>query len=227
MNNHMSNRVPTPFLQPKRILCLFAHPDDETFGPGGSLAVWKGQGAEVHIICATKGEAGGNPTARVKEIKDAAKILDFNSVTFLKFKDGKIGNSHLLELENAFIPFINKLKPDTIVTFDLNGVSGHLDHIAVASAATQAFKKTKVANQLLYYCISERLSKLMDHYFIHFPQGKRREHVDLIVDIAPVWQKRVKAMYAHQSQIKDVIQILARRKLVNAPKEEWFMIRTR
>ena len=215
------------FFQPKRILCLFAHPDDETFGPGGSLAVWRNQGAEVHIICATRGEAGGSPTARVKEIKAAAKILDLNSVTFLKFKDGKIGNSHLLELENAFIPFINTLKPDTIVTFDLNGVSGHLDHIAVASAATQAFKKTKVAKQLLYFCTSEKLSKLMDHYFIHFPQGKKREDVDLIVDIAPVWEKRVKAMYAHQSQIKDVVQILARRKLINAPKEEWFMIRAK
>ena len=215
----------TPFLQPKRILCLFAHPDDETFGPGGSLAVWRGQGAEVHIICATKGEAGGSPIARVKEIKAAANILNLNPVTFLKSKDGKIGNSQLLELENAFIPFINEFQPDTIVTFDLNGVSGHLDHIAVASAATQAFKKTKVAKQLLYFCTSEKLSKLMDHYFIHFPQGKKREQVDLIVDIAPVWDKRVKAMYAHQSQIKDVIQILARRKIARAPKEEWFQIR--
>lgn len=221
------NNVTTPFLQPKHILCLFAHPDDETFGPGGSLAVWRGQGAEVHIICATKGEGGGSSTARVKELKAAAKILDLNSVTFLKFKDGKIGNSQLVELENAFIPFINEFQPDTIVTFDLNGVSGHLDHIAVASAATQAFKKTKVAKQLLYFCTSEKLSKLMDHYFIHFPQGKKREEVDLIVDIGPVWQKRVKAMFAHQSQIKDVIQILARRKLVNAPKEEWFQIRKR
>ena len=221
----MSNTMRAPFLQPKRILCLFAHPDDETFGPGGSLAVWKEQGAEVHIICATKGEGGGSSTARVKELKTAAKILNLNSVTFLKFKDGKIGNNQLIELENAFIPFINTLQPDTIVTFDLNGVSGHLDHIAVASAATQAFKKTEIAKQLLYFCTSEKLSKLMDHYFIHFPKGKMREEVDLVVDIAPVWEKRVKAMYAHQSQIKDVIQILARRKLIRAPKEEWFQIR--
>ena len=116
----MSNTMRAPFLQPKRILCLFAHPDDETFGPGGSLAVWKEQGAEVHIICATKGEGGGSSTARVKELKTAAKILNLNSVTFLKFKDGKIGNNQLIELENAFIPFINTLQPDTIVTFDLN-----------------------------------------------------------------------------------------------------------
>ena len=211
-------------IKPKIILCFFAHPDDESFGPGGSIAHWALQGAAVHIVCATKGGVGGRATVRAKELKHAAKILGVKSVTFLKYKDGKIGNNDLISLEKEFIQQIEKCKPDTLLTYDLNGVSGHIDHIAVASATTQAFKKLKSPKQLVYYTIPKAKSNLMGSYFIHFPDGKEKNQIDLIVDVSHVWNQKVTAMKQHKSQMHDVKRILLQS--VFFPKEEWFLVRT-
>lgn len=210
--------------KPRTILCFFAHPDDESFGPGGAIASWILQGATAHIICATKGDVGGKPTIRAKELKNASRILGVKSVTFLKYKDGKIGNNDLALLEKEFIALIEKYKPDTILTYDLNGISGHIDHIAVASAATQAFRKTTHPTQLLYHVTQKALSDFMGAYFIFFPEGKTREQADLIIDITKVWEQKVQAMKQHVSQMHDVEQILAKR--IHFPKEEWFVVRT-
>jgi LmbE family N-acetylglucosaminyl deacetylase len=211
-------------IKPKVILCFFAHPDDESFGPGGSIAHWISQGAMVHIVCATKGGVGGHVAVRAKELKCAAKILGVSSVTFLKYKDGQIGNNALIPLEKECIQQIEKYKPDTLLTYDLNGVSGHMDHIAVASATTQAFKKSKSPEQLVYYTIPKAKSNLMGSYFIHFPDGKERNQVDLIIDVSHVWNQKVTAMKQHNSQMHDVKRILLQS--VFFPKEEWFTVRT-
>ncbi len=139
---------------PHRILCVFAHPDDESFGPGGTIALWAKQGAEIHLLSATRGEAGQGPhpreTAQIRseELKQSAKILGVKTVEFLGFEDGKIGNSDLSKLEKIITEKIKSLQPDIVLTFNLNGVSGHLDHMAIASATTQSFRKTKIAKRL-------------------------------------------------------------------------------
>jgi len=210
---------------PKKLLCFFAHPDDESFGPGGSLAHWAHERTEIHVICATKGDAGGNPRVRAQELQNSARVLGVKSVTFLGYKDGKIGNNDLVPLEKIFITQIKKHKPDALLTYDLNGISGHMDHIAVASATTQAFKKTSCAKHLLYYVIPKGKSDMMGAYFIHFPDGKKREDVDVIINTAQVWDQRVSAMKQHKSQMHDVKRILLQSLLF--PKEEWFVVRKR
>src|SRR3990167_2864362 len=93
----------------KKILAVFAHPDDESFGPGGTLAKYAKEGVEVHILCATKGEAGENSNKdhkvykvekvknieeiREKELLAAAKVLGVKKVEFLNFVDGELSNN--------------------------------------------------------------------------------------------------------------------------------------
>ena len=43
---------------PWRLLCVFAHPDDESMGMGGMLARYAAEGVETHLVCATRGERG-------------------------------------------------------------------------------------------------------------------------------------------------------------------------
>lgn len=212
-------------IKPKTILCLFAHPDDESFGPGGSIAHWISEGVVIHVVCATKGGVGGRTAIRAEELKRAAKILGVHSVTFLSYKDGKIGNNDLIPLEKEFIQQIEKHKPDTLLTYDLNGVSGHMDHVAISSATTQAFKKSRSPKHLLYYTIPKAKSDLMGSYFIHFPNGKERNQVDLIVGVSQVWNQKVLAMKEHKSQMHDVKRILLQSMLF--PKEEWFVVRSK
>lgn len=206
--------IEKPILSPKKVLCVFAHPDDESLGPGGTIALWAKNGAIIHEICATKGEAGENKTAidtaflRTTELKKAAKILGIQKIHYFGYKDGKLCNTDLGSLTERIVVKIKKFLPDVVMTFDLNGVSGHLDHIAVSSATTNACKKTKIAKKLYYFTNHADLTMQMEDYFISFPQGRTDEQMDEIIDASSVWEKRMAAMYAHASQVKDVERFL-------------------
>ncbi len=218
-----------PHMKFKKVLAVFAHPDDEAFGPGGFIAKLARQGATVHLLSATKGEAGVNAGHRDKELLEAAKVLGIKRVEFLGFKDGGIGNNDLAKLESIITKKIKTFKPDLIITYDLNGISGHLDHIAIASATTQSFRKTQEAGYLYHVTTTKEYTdlseKLAGDYFVYRPQGRRPEEIDLEVDIEDVWDVKVEAMYKHQSQMGDVKRILEIRK--NLPKREYFIIRAK
>lgn len=213
----------------KKILGVFAHPDDESFGPGGTIIKWAQEGAEVRLLCATKGEAGANHTklrtavVREKELHTAAKILGVSSVTFLGLKDGEIGNNDLAHLEKIIIRAVKRFRPDILLTFDLNGISGHLDHIAVASATTQAFKKIKIAKELYYFTIPKGFMAKNAEYFVHRPEGRTKQEINKTVDVTRHWKQKLAAMRAHKSQAGDMKNILTH--WAGRPKQEYFIVR--
>ncbi len=215
----------------RRVLCVFAHPDDESFGPGGTIALWAKQGAEIHLLSATRGEAGNGPnpkeTARIRseELNKSGKILGIKKIEFLGFEDGKIGNNDLSKLEAVITEKMKFFRPDTLLTFNLNGVSGHLDHMAVASATTQSFRKTKIAKNLYYFTVPNAISCLNTNYFIYFPEGPDPGEMHEIIDVSSVWDVRLSAMEQHQSQAKDVKEI--REELESWEQKECFMVRKR
>jgi N-acetyl-1-D-myo-inositol-2-amino-2-deoxy-alpha-D-glucopyranoside deacetylase/mycothiol S-conjugate amidase len=145
-----------------RLLAVLAHPDDESFGPGGTLARYAQQGVEVHLICATYGEAGEVPEnfakdhdsiadLRKTELNCAASILGLAGVHFLGYRDsgmpGTAENKHPSALVNAALDevaakvtyLIRQLRPQVIITFDPIGGYRHPDHIAINKATVKAF----------------------------------------------------------------------------------------
>lgn len=210
------------------IVAVFAHPDDEAFGPSGTLAKLTEENS-VFVLCATKGEAGGlNPKiakVRESELRKSAKILGIKKVYFLGYIDGSLSNSLYHNLASKIREKLEVLKPSVLITFEIRGISGHLDHIAVSLTTTFVFNKLKFIKKLMYYCIDEKASKLMQDYFIFFPKGYKRNKVDQIVDISGVWNQKLRAMYAHKSQINDLRKILTRIK--SLPREEYFLIYTK
>lgn len=146
----------------KTILAVLAHPDDESFGMGGTLAFYSSQGVAVHLACATRGEAGTvdpeflekHPdiaSLREAELRCAAKTLGLTSVTFLGYRDsgmaGSTDNKHpnslvsapLEQVTEKIIAEIRRLKPQIVLTFDPVGGYHHPDHIAIHNATVQAF----------------------------------------------------------------------------------------
>ncbi|MGB9674245.1 MAG: PIG-L deacetylase family protein [Anaerolineales bacterium] len=146
----------------KVLLTVLAHPDDETFGMGGTLAWYAQQGIQVHLICATRGEAGSMDedcldgfdsiaARREAELKCAGQALGISSVEFLGYRDsgmpGSQDNQHPRALINApqsvvaeqIALSIRRLKPQVVLTFDPIGGYKHPDHIAVHQATVQAF----------------------------------------------------------------------------------------
>jgi len=146
----------------RTILAVLAHPDDESFGMGGTLAFYASKGVDVHLICASRGEAGTVEAAFLKrhktiaklreaELRCAAKALGLKSVSYLGYRDsgmaGSKDNQHARSLLSApvdevaakIVAHIRRLKPQVVLTFDEVGGYHHPDHIAVNRGTVRAF----------------------------------------------------------------------------------------
>jgi LmbE family N-acetylglucosaminyl deacetylase len=148
----------------KTLLSVLAHPDDESFGMGGTLALYAQRGWDVYLICATRGEAGSvdphylegfNSIAELREseLRCAAQHLGLKNVYFLDYHDsgmpGMEANQHPKAQINApiedvaakVVRYIRELQPDIVVTFDSIGGYRHPDHIHIHKATVLAFEK--------------------------------------------------------------------------------------
>ena len=146
----------------RRILAVLAHPDDETFGLGGSLAYYARKGVEITLICTTHGEAGdvepqyleGHESIaelRSAELHCAAQTLGLHAVIQFDHRDsgmqGSPTNDHPDALINApldevaaeIAEIIRRVRPQVVVTHDPVGNYFHPDHIATHEATTMAF----------------------------------------------------------------------------------------
>jgi LmbE family N-acetylglucosaminyl deacetylase len=144
-------------------MAVFAHPDDESFGIGGTLARYGADpDVRVVLVCATRGEAGeisdshlATPErlgeVREAELRCACQKLGVDALYFLDYRDsgmaGTPENQHpqalaqadLNEAVGKIVAHIRREKPDVVVTFDENGGYGHPDHIAIHYQAKEAF----------------------------------------------------------------------------------------
>lgn len=216
----------------KRVVAIFAHPDDEALGPSGTLAVLA-QDHEVYLVCITSGEAAGktNEEKRVigetrrREVANSAKIIGIKEVFFLGYEDGSLCNSIYHQLAREIAKKIEELRPEVLLTFEIRGVSGHIDHITTSLVTTFVFERYSFIKKLMYYVTTKKESEMMKDYFIYFPEGFERDEVDEVVDISGTWDTKVKAMHVHQSQINDVERVL--RNKSGLPHEEYFLVKTR
>jgi LmbE family N-acetylglucosaminyl deacetylase len=212
------------------LLAIFAHPDDEAFGPSGSLAKFA-QEREVYLVCVTNGDAGQNATSltvelgeiRKKELLQSAEILGIKQVIFLGYKDGSLSNNLYHEVAAKIEQLVEELQPEALLTFDHQGISGHLDHIFVSLVSTFIYRKSSLVKKLyLYGEREESLQKMRDSYFIYVPAGFKQSEIDLAVDISAVWPQKVAAIKAHESQKNDGEEIL--KNADSSPKVEHFKI---
>jgi N-acetylglucosamine malate deacetylase 2 len=128
---------------------VFAHPDDETFGPGGTIAKYAREGARISVIIATSGQAGraaglaSTPEelgrVREDEARAAASFLGVSAVYFLGYFDGKLDQADETEVEEKVARLIRLEKPDVVVTFGPEGAGNeHRDHQRISRIATAA-----------------------------------------------------------------------------------------
>jgi LmbE family N-acetylglucosaminyl deacetylase len=132
-----------------RLMCVFAHPDDETLGTGGTLARYHAEGVEIHLVTATRGERGwfGAPEEnpglealgrlREAELEAAARVLGISSVSFLDYVVGDLDQAPPAEASARIAHHIRRVRPHVVITFPPDGAYGHPDHIAI-SQFTQA-----------------------------------------------------------------------------------------
>jgi LmbE family N-acetylglucosaminyl deacetylase len=212
-----------------KVVGIFAHPDDEAFGPGGILAKLA-KDHEVYIICATNGEFATGVEDKLlgeerrKELEASRTVLGVKKVFFLDYIDGTLSNNLYHEIAQKIQTILLELKPETLITFEPQGVSGHLDHIAISMITQFLFPQIPSATKLMMYAISRKRAALMQgKYFIYFPEGYRQDEFGEIVDVSDVWDTKIKAMCKHKTQQQDIDRVLSQAK--NFPKEEYFLIK--
>lgn len=191
-----------------RLLAIFAHPDDETFRCGGTLALLAQRGVAVHLLTATRGEAGscGNPPlcspeelpeVRQRELHCACAALGIQPPHLLDFPDGHLHEVDTEDLVHPILSAIRQFKPQVLLTFGQDGLSGHPDHLTIGRVAIEAFQRSEVVavvyTMAVLYTLAQRL-------------GMRQVHpvpddaISLAVDVSSVWEAKLAALHCHATQ---------------------------
>lgn len=216
---------PTPSL-----LAVFAHPDDEAFSSGGTLAHYAEKGVKVLLACATRGEAGKITDPSLKGIEDlgrqreeelraACRALGIPEPVFLDFHDSwraertRVGdpkalmNVDPLMVEPAIRALIEGHAPQVILTFDPHGGYGHIDHLVVHRATTAAFFSTghlPAAPQRLYYtALNHETAQGLTRYSPGndpLVYGVSESTIAVRLNVSAYGERKLAALRAHGSQ---------------------------
>jgi len=134
----------------RSLALVFAHPDDETFATGGTVARYAAAGVRCDLFCATDGDAGKSsvPVAsraelgvlRRNELRLAARHLGITEIVSAGHEDGALGGVDFDRLVGEIVAFLRLVRPDVVLTFGPEGApTGHRDHKAISRAATAAW----------------------------------------------------------------------------------------
>lgn len=133
-----------------RLLCILAHPDDESLATGGTLAKYAAEGVETYLITATRGERGwaGDPAedpgpeslgqVRTVELQAAAAVLKLREATILGYPDEGLHRIDPAEVVDRLVEHLRRIRPQVVLTFGPDGATGHPDHIAISQLTTAA-----------------------------------------------------------------------------------------
>jgi N-acetylglucosamine malate deacetylase 2 len=210
--------VPTDQPAHGRVLCLFAHPDDESFIVAGTTGWCAERGATVALVTATRGGAGrvGEPplctreqlaAVREDELRAATAILGITDLTVLDYPDGALAAAPPDQIRATLVAAIRRVRPHVAITFDPNGTNLHPDHIAISRFAIDALVAAADPRwfpeagpphhvpRLLWTppvspWIAPQLGWLSDP-----PPG-----IDIVLDIRPWTARKTAALRAHRTQ---------------------------
>jgi len=233
---------------PKRILFLLAHPDDETFGTGGTIARYARSGEEIHLATATRGEAGmvGDPPLtdrehlgeiRAGELMEAAKILGIARVHFLGFLDGQLPAVPREPLVERAVEVIRRVRPHVLVGFGPEGVSRHMDHKVMCEVALSAFDRSADPTwypgggapawaplKLYQFEIAREILEGWDVPLAGVP----RERLTAFIDTSDQVETKIRAFHCHRTQAKDSQRLLGRPGYREFARQETYVLaRTR
>jgi N-acetylglucosamine malate deacetylase 2 len=177
-----------------KILYIFPHPDDESYGPANAMSKQAREGNEVYLLTLTKGgatrqrhrlglsiEEMGN--VRYKEMLSVAKVLNLSGLTVLDFPDSGLKELDPRKIENAIKEEIEKIKPDVIVTYAVNGISGFHDHLVAHAVVKRVFCEMKenspYLKRLAFYTVTEETAKKQLFFNI---SGSKDEEIDCVYE---------------------------------------------
>jgi len=212
----------------RRVAVVFAHPDDDTYGVSAALATHAAD-VDVTAIITTSGEAGliaedsgatRETLGAVREDEDRAawRALGLEpALHFLRYPDGGVADVPREQLVATYLAILQPARPDVVITFGPDGVTGHEDHIAVGAAATAAFHAARAADpaafrRLLHGALMrsqidrfnellrERGLETIDETEPFQPRGTPDERFGVVVDGSSLFERKLAALREHRTQ---------------------------
>lgn len=169
--------------EPFKLMCVLAHPDDESLATGGILAKYAALGVETYLVMATRGERGWfGPAAedpgpqalgqlRAAELQAAAQVLGLREVVYLDYQDGELDRADHDMAIAKIVGHLRRVRPHVVITFDPNGMYGHPDHIAISQLTTTAVMAAADPSfHRLYSSTPHRVAKLYYRAFVQAEQ---------------------------------------------------------
>ena len=224
-----------PDLAGVRILAAFAHPDDEGFGCGGTLAMLAARGAQITMLCATNGDVGeiSDPSlatpetlasVRQEELRQAMAVIGAVDLRFMGYRDsgmaGTEDNDHPDSLYRAkqasvvaqVVDILREVRPELVITHDPTGGYGHPDHMTMHQHVTQAFS---LAADTSYSDPSAGKSPLWQPrllYYVCFPRSNFRRMWQQMVDAGitpPFASMEVESIGSPDESVTTVVDVSA------------------
>lgn len=193
----------------KRLLAVFAHPDDETFRCGGTLALLAQRNVRVQVLTATRGQAGSRgvlplcapeelPAVRENELRCACAALGIQPPILLDYQDSQLSEADPEQIVAEILAVIREVHPQMILTYGPDGVSGHPDHIAIGRFTTEAFRRALDVVALHTIAVPHSLANELGMTQIHTVPD---DAITLTVDVSTVWEAKMAAIRCHQTQL--------------------------
>ncbi len=202
-----------PLADVKRVLAVFAHPDDVDFGGGGTVARWIAEGLEVAYLIVTRGDAGGfddtprdeMPVLREAEQRAAAAALGVHDVTFLDgYFDGRL--TPTIELRRDITRAMRRFRPDRVLTssplrrWERIAGPSHPDHLAVGEATTCAvYPDARNA-----FAFPELLAEGLEPWVVREIWYQAGPDPDHVVDVTDTFPAKLAALRRHITQTSHV-----------------------
>ena len=164
-----------------RILYIFPHPDDESFGTAHAMSKQRRQGHEVHLLTLTRGGATRQRhkygysveemgEVRYREMKDVARTLDLSGMKVLDLPDSGLKEMDPRDIEKVVAGEIEFLKPDVVVTYAVHGISGFHDHVVSHAIVKRVYvemaDRAPYLKRLAFLTITGEQAKASTHFHL-------------------------------------------------------------
>ena len=206
---HSMNGMPA---RQRSILFVFPHPDDESHWGSGVALKYHKEGARTVLVTLTRGGRGTTgglcsvedlPAVREGELRDAAGVLEFDELEVLGYEDKEVVNIAPDEIRRILVARIRRERPAIVVTFDPDGLTFHIDHIATSRFVTDAISAAGDPRWFPELGAAYAVPRLLWTPPV-LPWDKEafppRPGVDFLIDTSAVWRERREALEAHKTQ---------------------------
>jgi N-acetylglucosamine malate deacetylase 2 len=210
-------------IAPGGLAAVLAHPDDESFGCAGALAVAHDAGATTRLLVVTRGEAGspdGTPDPAVGDQREAelvcaARAIGLDEVSLLDgYADGGVADEPFDALVAEIAAWLADRRPAAVITFGPHGVTGHPDHVVVGNATRWAVERladSGIAPNAVYV-----VSPIFDPSGNRYDLSPEEQTATHRIEITAVAQRKVDALACHASQSDVGEEVAALRTAIEA-----------